>query len=51
VAGVHPTQVPLSDPLAQMAGTTSCLHFDLDVFGLTIIEHKADVAATACSRT
>jgi hypothetical protein len=30
-----------------MEGTTSCLHFDLDVFGLTIIEHKPGVEATA----
>jgi homoserine dehydrogenase len=47
VASVRPEQLPLSDPLAQMEGTTSCLHFDLDVFGLTIIEHKPGVEATA----
>jgi homoserine dehydrogenase len=47
VASVRPEQIPLSDPLAQLSGTTSCLHFDLDVFGLTIIEHKAEVVATA----
>lgn len=47
VASVRPEQVPLSDPLAQMQGTTSCLHFDLDVFGLTVIEHKPGVEATA----
>jgi homoserine dehydrogenase len=46
-ASVRPEQLPLSDPLAQMEGTTSCLHFDLDVFGLTIIEHKPGVEATA----
>jgi homoserine dehydrogenase len=46
-ARVAPEQLPLSDPLAQMTGTTSCLHLDLDVFGLTIIEHKPGVIATA----
>jgi homoserine dehydrogenase len=47
VASVRPEQVPLDDPLAHMSGTTSCLHFDMDVFGLTLIEHKAEVVATA----
>jgi len=47
VASVRPEQLPASDPLASMAGTTSCLHFDTDVFGLTIIEHKPGVVATA----
>lgn len=47
VASVRPEQVPLSDPFAQMEGTTSCVRFDLDVFGLTLIEHKPGVEATA----
>jgi homoserine dehydrogenase len=47
VASVRPEQLPLTDPLASMAGTTSCLHFDTDVFGLTVIEHKPGVVATA----
>lgn len=47
VASVKPEQLPLSDPLAVMEGTTSCLQFDTDVFGLTIIEHKPGVIATA----
>ncbi len=46
-ASVRPEQLPLSDPLASLTGTTSCLHFDLDVFGLTIIEHKPGIEATA----
>ncbi len=46
-ASVRPEQIPLADPLASLTGTTSCLHFDLDVFGLTLIEHKAGVVATA----
>lgn len=44
---VAPEQLPLSDPLANLMGTTSCVHFEMDVFNLTIIEHKADVVATA----
>jgi len=47
VASVRPEQLPASDPLASMVGTTSCLHFDTDVFGLTVIEHKPGVVATA----
>lgn len=46
-ARVAPEQLPLTDPLAQMTGTTSCLFFDMDVFGLTMIEHKPGVIATA----
>lgn len=47
IASVRPEQIPLSDPLAPLTGTTSCLHFDIDVFGLTLIEHKPGVEATA----
>jgi homoserine dehydrogenase len=46
-ASVRPEQLPLSDPLAQLEGTTSALRFDMDVFGLSIIEHKPGVIATA----
>jgi homoserine dehydrogenase len=46
-ASVRPEQLLSADPLAQMMGTTSCLHFDLDVFGLTVIEHKPGIVATA----
>jgi homoserine dehydrogenase len=46
-ASVRPEQVPLTDPMASMQGTTSCLFFDLDVFGLTVIEHKPGIVATA----
>jgi homoserine dehydrogenase len=46
-ASVRPEQLPLSDPLALLEGTTSALQFDLDVFGLSIIEHKPGVVATA----
>ena len=47
VARVRPEQLPPTDPLAALEGTTSCLHFDTDVFGLTIIEHKPGVIATS----
>ena len=47
LASVRPEQVPLTDPLALLEGTTSCLEFDLDVFDLTVIEHKPGVVATA----
>lgn len=46
-ASVRPEQLPSSDPLAALEGTTSALRFDMDVFGLSIIEHKAGVVATA----
>jgi homoserine dehydrogenase len=46
-ASVRPEKLPLSDPLALLEGTTSAIRFDLDVFGLSIIEHKPGVIATA----
>lgn len=46
-ASVRPEQLPITDPLAQLEGTTSALRFDTDVFGLSIIEHKPGVIATA----
>jgi homoserine dehydrogenase len=46
-ASVKPEPLPLTDPLALLDGTTSAVRFDLDVFGLTITEHKATVIATA----
>jgi homoserine dehydrogenase len=46
-ASVKPEQLPLTDPLALMEGTTSVLRFEFDVFGLSIIEHKPGVIATA----
>jgi homoserine dehydrogenase len=46
-ARVRPKKLPLSDPLAQLEGTTSAVRFDMDVFGLSIIEHKPGVIATA----
>lgn len=46
-ASVQPEQLPLNDPLALLEGTTSALRFEMDVFGLSIIEHKPGVIATA----
>jgi homoserine dehydrogenase len=46
-ASVKPEQLPMSDPLALLEGTTSALQLDMDVFGLSIIEHKPGVIATA----
>lgn len=46
-ASVRPEELPLTDPLALLEGTTSALRFDTDVFGLSIIEHKPGVVATA----
>ncbi|MGB6485116.1 MAG: hypothetical protein WBE86_16665 [Candidatus Acidiferrales bacterium] len=46
-ARVRPEKLPIADPLAQLEGTTSAVRFDMDVFGLSIIEHKPGVIATA----
>jgi homoserine dehydrogenase len=46
-ASVRPERLPMSDPLAALEGTTSALRFETDVFGLSIIEHKPGVVATA----
>jgi homoserine dehydrogenase len=46
-ASVRPEQIPLTDPFASLTGTTSCLRFEMDDFGLTLIEHKPGVVATA----
>jgi homoserine dehydrogenase len=46
-ASVRPEPLPMSDPLALLEGTTSAIRFDTDVFGLSIIEHKPGVVATA----
>lgn len=46
-ASVRPEPLPMSDPLALLEGATSALRFELDVFGLSIIEHKPGVIATA----
>ncbi|MGA2111746.1 MAG: homoserine dehydrogenase [Anaerolineales bacterium] len=47
-ASVRPEQVPLSDPLASVAGTSSSLHLRMDTLaGLTVTEHDPSPATTA----
>lgn len=46
-ARVRPEKLAMTDPLAQFEGTTSAVRFDMDVFGLSIVEHKPGVIATA----
>jgi homoserine dehydrogenase len=35
-----------SDPLANLEGTSSAIRFDLDVFGLSLVEHNPGIEAT-----
>jgi len=44
---VAPELLLLSDPMAGLEGTSSAIRFDLDVFGLSIVEHNPGVEATA----
>ena len=47
-ASVRPEQVPLSDPLAWVSGTSSIVYFQTDVFpGLAITENNPGLEATA----
>lgn len=47
-ASVKPEQVPLSDPLSHVDGSSSAVHFELDILpGLTLIEHNPGLATTA----
>ena len=47
-AAVRPEQVPLSDPMAWVSGTSSIIHFETDIFpGLTITENNPGIEATA----
>ena len=47
-ASVGPVQVPLSDPLAWVAGTSSMVYFETDIFpGLAIAENNPGLEATA----
>lgn len=43
---VAPEILLASDPLANLEGSSSAIRFDLDVFGLSIIEHNPGVEAT-----
>jgi homoserine dehydrogenase len=47
-ASVRPEKVPLSDPMAWVAGTSSIVYFETDIFpGLVITENNPGVEATA----
>jgi homoserine dehydrogenase len=47
-ASVRPEQVPLSDPMAWVAGTSSIVYFETDIFpGLAITENNPGLEATA----
>jgi homoserine dehydrogenase len=47
-ASVLPEQIPFSDPLALVSGTSSILQFETDIFpGLTITEENPGLYATA----
>ena len=47
-ASVRPEQVPLSDPLAWVAGTSSIVYFETDIFpGLAITENDPGLETTA----
>jgi len=44
---VQPELLLMTDPLAGLEGTSSAIRFDLDVFGLSIVEHNPGIEATA----
>ena len=44
--GVRPEMLLASDPLANLEGSSSAIRFDLDVFGLSFVEHNPGVEAT-----
>jgi homoserine dehydrogenase len=43
---VAPELLLASDPLANLEGSSSAVRFDLDVFGLSLVEHNPGVDAT-----
>jgi len=48
VATVRPEQVPSSDPLGNVRGTSLAAHFELDMMpGLTITSHRPNLQSTA----
>jgi homoserine dehydrogenase len=47
-ASVRPEQIPLTDPMAQIAGTSSYIYFETDIFpGLALTEENPGLYATA----
>jgi homoserine dehydrogenase len=43
---VRPELLLADDPLANLEGTSSAIRFDLDVFGLSMVEHNPGIEAT-----
>jgi homoserine dehydrogenase len=43
---VQPEMLLAHDPLANLEGTSSAVRFDLDVFGLSLVEHNPGIEAT-----
>jgi len=43
---VRPELLLASDPLANLEGSSSAIRFDLDFFGLSIVEHNPGIEAT-----
>jgi homoserine dehydrogenase len=43
---VQPELLLASDPLGNLEGTSSAIRFDLDVFGLSLVEHHPGIEAT-----
>jgi homoserine dehydrogenase len=43
---VQPELLLSSDPLANLEGTSSAIRFDLDVLGLSLVEHNPGIEAT-----
>ncbi len=48
LATVRPEQIPVSDPLGSVRGTSLAIHFELDMMpGLTITSHRPNLQSTA----
>jgi homoserine dehydrogenase len=43
---VRPELLLASDPLANLEGSSSAIRFDMDVFGLSLVEHNPGIEAT-----
>jgi homoserine dehydrogenase len=43
---VRPELLLASDPLANLEGSSSAVRFDMDIFGLSLVEHNPDIDAT-----
>ena len=47
-AVVKPEQIPITDPLGNVRGTSLAIHFELDTIpGLTIVSHRPNLQSTA----